>query len=61
VEPLGAFTLVDVLVGERPLRIDLPGQPQFAIGSPLALQARPEACHLFRQDDGRAIWPRQSR
>jgi multiple sugar transport system ATP-binding protein len=59
VEPLGAFTLVDVLVGGRILRVDLPGQPRFAIGSPLALQARSEACHLFRQNDGQAIWPRR--
>ena len=61
VEPLGAFTLVDVLVGDRLLRIDLPGQPHFAIGSPLALQARPESCHLFRDGDGQAIWPRPPR
>jgi multiple sugar transport system ATP-binding protein len=59
VEPLGAFTLVDVLVGERLLRVDLPGQPQLEVGQPLALAASAAACHLFRSADGQTIWPRR--
>jgi ABC-type sugar transport system ATPase subunit len=59
VEPLGAFTLVDVLVGEGLLRVDLPGQPQLSVGEPLALAASAAACHLFRSADGQAIWPRR--
>jgi len=60
VEPLGAFTLVDLLVGETLLRVDLPGQPRLAVGEPLALQASGGACHLFRLADGRSFWPRRS-
>ena len=57
VEPLGAVTLVDVLVGATLLRVEVPGQPGIVVGQPQALQASGGACHLFRPGDGRAIWP----
>ncbi len=57
VEPLGAVTLVDLLIGQTLLRVDVPGQPEVTVGQPQALRASGRACHLFRPGDGRAIWP----
>jgi hypothetical protein len=34
VEPLGAFSIVDVKVGEQILKAQLPGQPKFLKGEP---------------------------
>jgi ABC-type sugar transport system ATPase subunit len=57
IEPLGAFTIVDVAVGRTLLRIDAPGQPDLGLDQPVALRVRPGAGHLFNADDGRTIWP----
>jgi ABC-type sugar transport system ATPase subunit len=57
IEPLGAFTIVDIMVGATLLRIDAPGQPELRLDQPVALRVRPDACHLFNAADGRTIWP----
>ncbi|HXU59480.1 MAG TPA: ABC transporter ATP-binding protein [Verrucomicrobiae bacterium] len=57
IEPLGAFTIVDVMVGATLLRIDAPGQPDLRLDQPVALKLRPDACYLFNPADGRTIWP----
>lgn len=59
VEPLGAVTLVDVTLGATLLRVEVPGQPDLAVGQPQAVLADGGACHLFRAEDGRAVWPRR--
>jgi multiple sugar transport system ATP-binding protein len=66
VEPLGAFTVVDLAVGGGPekgsqaaggsiLRAQLTGQPQFALGAPVGLKFNLERCHLFDRTTGLRI------
>ena len=58
VEPLGAVTLVDLLVGRQLLRLEVPGQPAVRVGEAAAALAEPGLCHLFRGPEGLSIWPR---
>src|SRR5215470_11917902 len=58
IEPLGAFTIVDVMVGKVLLRVDAPGQPELLPDQPVALRLKADACHLFHPADGRTIWPK---
>ena len=55
VEPLGAFTIVDVSVGERVLKVQAPGQPHFNLGEPVRLALDPDRCHLFHGETGALI------
>ena len=55
VEPLGAFTIVDVSAGERILKVQAPGQPQFNLGEPVRLALDPDRCHLFHGETGALI------
>ena len=55
VEPLGAFTIVDVSAGERILKVQAPGQPQFALGERVRLALDPDRCHLFHGETGNLI------
>ena len=52
VEPLGAFTIVDVSAGERILKVQAPGQPQFTLGERVSLVLDPARCHLFHGETG---------
>ncbi|MBM3518654.1 MAG: ABC transporter ATP-binding protein [Alphaproteobacteria bacterium] len=53
VEPLGAFTVVALKAGERVLRAQLPGQPQFALNEPTFVNFNLERCHFFDGATGR--------
>ena len=55
VEPLGAFTIVDVSVGEQILKVQAPGQPQFTLGERVGLAVDPDRCHLFHGETGDLI------
>ena len=55
VEPLGAFTVVDISVGEQILKVQAPGQPQFALGEQVRLALDPDRCHLFHGETGALI------
>jgi len=55
VEPLGAFTIVDVSVGERILKVQAPGQPRFTLGEQVRLALDPDRCHLFHGETGDLI------
>ena len=52
VEPLGAFTVVDLAMGQSILRAMVPGQPQFDLGSAVALRFNLDWCHLFDRTTG---------
>jgi multiple sugar transport system ATP-binding protein len=52
VEPLGAYTIVDVLVGERVLRSQAHGQPRLSIGDKIQFSVNAEHCQLFDPHDG---------
>lgn len=58
IEPLGAFTIVDVMVGKTLLRVDAPGQPELRPDQPVTLRLKADAGHLFHPGDGRTIWPK---
>ncbi|MBM3484074.1 MAG: ABC transporter ATP-binding protein [Alphaproteobacteria bacterium] len=47
VEPLGAFTIVDVNIGETILKVMEPGQPSYRLKQPIALGITPAKCHVF--------------
>ena len=53
VEPLGAFTIVDVNIGERILKVQAPGQPQYQLGQAIRLGLDPGKCHLFNAETGK--------
>lgn len=55
VEPLGAFTIVDIIIGEMILKVQVAGQPEFELGSPVRLLLEPMNCHLFDGNSGDAI------
>ena len=55
VEPLGAFTIVDVSAGERILKVQAPGQPHFTLGEGVRLALDPDRCHLFHGETGALI------
>ena len=55
VEPLGAFTIVDVSAGERILKVQAPGQPHFTLGEQVRLALDPNRCHLFHGETGALI------
>ncbi len=55
VEPLGAFTIVDVSAGEQILKVQAPGQPEFALGERVSLVLHPDRCHLFQGETGDLI------
>ena len=55
VEPLGAFTIVDVSLGEQILKVQAPGQPQFTLGEGVRLALDPDRCHLFHGETGDLI------
>src|SRR5262249_34228706 len=40
IEPLGAFTIVDVMVGKTLLRVDAPGQPELRADQPMTLRLK---------------------
>jgi len=52
IEPLGAFTIVDVSIGEKILKIQEAGMPQYELGQPVKLFIDPAKCHLFAGDTG---------
>ena len=55
VEPLGAFTIVDIVIGEKILKVQVAGQPEFKLGSPVRLALTPANCHLFDGESGDVI------
>ena len=55
VEPLGAFTIVDVSAGEQILKVQAPGQPRFALGERVSLVLDPDRCHVFQDETGDLI------
>jgi multiple sugar transport system ATP-binding protein len=52
VEPLGAFTIVDVNIGETNLKVMAPGQPNYRLHQPIRLGFAPEKCHVFDAASG---------
>ena len=55
IEPLGAFTIVDVKLGETILKAMAPGQPHYELRQPIRLGFPPEKCHLFDRATGALI------
>ncbi len=55
VEPLGAFTIVDIIIGEKIAKVQVAGQPEFELGSPVRLLLEPMNCHLFDGNSGDII------
>ena len=55
VEPLGAYTIVDVSAGEQLLKVQAPGQPRFTLGEQVRLALDPDRCHLFHEETGALI------
>jgi multiple sugar transport system ATP-binding protein len=55
VEPLGAFTIVDIVIGEKIVKVQVSGQPEFELGSPVRLAIEPRHCHLFDGESGDVI------
>lgn len=47
VEPLGAYTIVDVMVGATLIKVMAPGQPSYALKQPIRLGIAPEKAHVF--------------
>jgi multiple sugar transport system ATP-binding protein len=55
IEPLGAFTIVDVVIGEKLLKIQEAGMPQYELGEDVHLFLDPAKCHLFESGSGDLI------
>ncbi len=55
VEPLGAFTIVDVKMGDQVLKVQAAGQPHYELGQPISLALSPARCHLFDGETGALI------
>jgi len=55
IEPLGAFTIVDIIIGEKILKVQVSGQPDYELGSPVRLFLDPMNCHLFDGQSGDII------
>ncbi|MBT3909203.1 MAG: ABC transporter ATP-binding protein [Rhodospirillaceae bacterium] len=47
VEPLGGFTIVDCNIGEKVLKVQIPGQPTFELGQAIKLGFDSKRAHLF--------------
>ena len=55
VEPLGAYTVVDVSVGDGLMRAQITGQPRFELGEPVFLSIERGKCHLFDGESGERL------
>jgi multiple sugar transport system ATP-binding protein len=55
VEPLGAYAIVDVAVGENILRSQVQGQPRIKKGERATFSVNVEHCHLFNPRDGLSL------
>lgn len=55
IEPLGAFTIVDINIGETILKAMVPGQPTYDLRQPIRLGFVPEKCHVFDGATGALI------
>ena len=55
VEPLGAFTIINVAAGEQILRAQLSGQPQFELGEPVSVRFDLAKCHFFDAPTGKGF------
>jgi multiple sugar transport system ATP-binding protein len=55
IEPLGAYAIVDVLVGDTILRSQAQGQPRLSKGDRLRLSVNAQHCHLFDPLGGRNL------
>ena len=55
VEPLGAYTVVDVSVGDSLVRAQITGQPRFELGEPVFLSIERGKCHLFDGESGERL------
>ena len=55
VEPLGAYSIVDILAGEKVLKSQVQGQPKFEKGQKITLSVKSEHCHLFDPRDGSSL------
>ena len=52
IEPLGAFTIVNVVVGDRVIRAQIPGQLEFQLGEPVSVALDLQRSHFFDSDSG---------
>ncbi len=55
VEPLGAYTVVDISMGDSLLRAQITGQPRFELGEPVFLSIEAGKCHLFDGETGERL------
>jgi multiple sugar transport system ATP-binding protein len=61
VEPLGAFTIIDVAFAGQILRAMLRGQPPIRPEEPVGLSIAPTSIHLFARDSGSALFAHANR
>jgi multiple sugar transport system ATP-binding protein len=52
IEPLGAYTIVDIAAGDTILKAQLPGQPKLASGQAVSVHIDPAHCHAFDPASG---------
>ena len=55
IEPLGAYAIVDVNIGETILKVMVPGQPSYQLRQPIRLDFPAGKCHLFDGATGALI------
>lgn len=55
IEPLGAYTIVDVTIGETRLKVMVPGQPSYELRQKVWLGFPLEKCHVFDAATGSLI------
>lgn len=55
VEPLGAYTIVDVNIGETILKVQERGQPRYELGQAVRVGFDQDKCHLFDRESGGII------
>ena len=55
IEPLGAFTIVDVSIGDKIMKVQEAGMPHYELGEPVQLYFDPAKCHLFASGTGDLI------
>lgn len=55
VEPLGAYTIVDVNIGETVLKVQERGQPSYELGQAVRVGFDQNKCHLFDHESGEVI------
>lgn len=53
IEPLGAFTIINIAVGEHILRAQISGQPQFELEEPVFIRFNLAKCHFFDESTGK--------